>query len=442
LYPSGASSIEGEAFEAWLGEAARTDPEQWPALLELAPTRVTLRRESGDVDLALEFIPVRDEGVVTRVMLLATDETEKQRLERAVREQEAEHQRQLNAMRRLLAGGGQLLVTTLAMGKTRLAQVAEVLERSELGPAEIDAMFRQVHTIQGEARAFDLGQLGNAARVFEDYLALLRSRLRTAVAPTDDDRRVLAGHLTATLAALEGAATLLVEASPIGPAIVEQVTVRRPDLERVLGLARDRRDELGEAIERLAARPFGEALLYLSEAVPSWAERYGRRVALEVEGRDAPIPPALARALPPALTHLARNAVVHGIEPATEREAAGKPATGRLRVRAESTPGGLEIRFSDDGRGLDRAAIEEKGRALGLRGRAEELVFVPGLSTRETELSGQGVGLDAVREELHGAGYQIELVDARRRDGEAGLEFRIFPHTNGSPSNNRSRVTA
>jgi chemotaxis protein histidine kinase CheA len=303
-------------------------------------------------------------------------------------------------------------------------------------------MFRQVHTIQGEARAFDLGQLGNAARAFEDYLALLRSRLRTAVAPTDDDRRVLAGHLSATLAALEGAVTLLVEASPIGPAIVEQVTVRRPDLERVLGLARGRNDELGEAIERLAARPFGEALLYLSEAVPSWAERYGRRVALEVEGRDTPIPPALARALPPALTHLARNAVVHGIEPATEREAAGKPATGRLRVRAESTPRGLEIRFSDDGRGLDRKAIEEKALALGLHGSAEELVFAPGLSTRESELSGQGVGLDAVREELHGAGYQIELVDPRRRGGGPGLEFRIHPRANGAPKDDGSRVTA
>ncbi|MGC4092575.1 MAG: Hpt domain-containing protein [Polyangiaceae bacterium] len=185
-------------------------------------------------------------------------------------------------------------------------------------------MFRKVHTIKGEARAFDLTELGRSATELEDFLEVLRSRARNlATPPTPDDRQQLGQKLADLVQATEAAALLLIEASPIGPAILEQVTVRRPDLDRVVELARAQGGALYGAVQRLAARPFGEALLYLNEGVPSWGERYGKLLTFEAEGRDVAIPPELMRVLPATLNHLARNAVAHGVETPQERQAGG-----------------------------------------------------------------------------------------------------------------------
>jgi len=93
-----------------------------------------------------------------------------------------------------------------------------------------------------------------------------------------------------------------------------------------------------------------------------------------------------------------------------------------LLVSARELGDGLEILFKDDGRGLARDEIRAKAAELGLRGRDEELVFAAGLSTSsETELSGRGVGLDAVRQDLASVGYSIEVVPTK-----AGAAFRIF----------------
>jgi chemotaxis protein histidine kinase CheA len=219
---------------------------------------------------------------------------------------------------------------------------------------------------------------------------------------------------------------MLIEASPIGPAIIEQITVRRPDLEAVLALVGPGQAALHKAVHRLAARPFGECLIYLGEAVPNWAERCGKRVELVVEGRDVPVPMELARVLPAVMTHLARNAVAHGIEPVDERQAGGKPAGGTIRVEAEEIEEELEIRFSDDGQGLRRPDIKARAAELGLTGEAEELVFAEGFSTgTATILSGRGVGLGAVREELNRASYGIDVLDTN-----VGTSFRIFPIRN------------
>jgi chemotaxis protein histidine kinase CheA len=233
---------------------------------------------------------------------------------------------------------------------------------------------------------------------------------------------ILRDRLSAVEQATFAAGKLLMQASPIGAAILEQVTVRRPDLDRVLELAGGSGSELGQAVRRLAARPFGEALLYLTEAVPSWGQRYGKEIALEVTGREVRVPLELARVLPGVMTHLARNAVAHGIETPAERRSLSKPAGGHLLVSARELGDGLEILFKDDGRGLSRDEIRAKAAELGLRGRDEELVFAAGLSTSsETELSGRGVGLGAVRQDLASVGYSIELVPTK-----AGAAFRIF----------------
>jgi two-component system chemotaxis sensor kinase CheA len=105
------------------------------------------------------------------------------------------------------------------------------------------------------------------------------------------------------------------------------------------------------------------------------------------------------------LLHLLRNAVDHGLETVEERRRVGKPVEGRLRLSAQHQGGTVVIELSDDGRGLDRAAIAARARASGLwreggvGGEALSVIFEHGFTTSETvtEVSGRGVGLDVVR---------------------------------------------
>jgi HPt (histidine-containing phosphotransfer) domain-containing protein/HAMP domain-containing protein len=432
LYPDAQDDVEAAAFAEWQEAAFELPSDAWQETIELAPSQVVLQKGSdAERVLSLEFIPLTEGKSIKQVMLLATDVSDKLRLERMVRKQDEQHTRQLAAMRRLLAGGGHLLVAMLDGSRARIELMKQHLAGESLDRPTLENSFRQIHTIKGEARAFDLDQLEQSALLLEDYLALLRSRFQQHDSPPlEEDMAILHDRLAAVELAVGAAGTLLMQASPIGAAILEQVTVRRPDLHRVLELAGDSASELGLAVRRLAARPFGEALLYLTEAVPSWGQRYGKEIALEVNGREVRVPLSLASVLPSVMTHLARNAVAHGIETPAERRSLGKPAGGELRVSARELGEGLEILFEDDGRGLDREKIRARAEELGLRGRDEELVFAAGLSTSgETMLSGRGVGLGAVRQDLASVGYSIELLPAK-----VGAAFRIFVAACGKTS--------
>ncbi len=96
-----------------------------------------------------------------------------------------------------------------------------------------------------------------------------------------------------------------------------------------------------------------------------------------------------------SITHLLRNAVAHGIEPLPERERAGKPALGRIELRAEQRGSQVAIEVVDDGRGVPERLVRERGQGAGLA----DVLAQAGFSTAEEvdDVSGRGVGLDAVK---------------------------------------------
>ena len=132
-------------------------------------------------------------------------------------------------------------------------------------------------------------------------------------------------------------------------------------------------------------------------------------------------------------THLLRNSVDHGIECAADRQAAGKPAAGRIHLDLTVDDGKLWIRLKDDGRGLAIAKIRQRAteQSLITRGarstddEVAQLIFRSGFSTAEqvTEVSGRGVGMDAVRGFLEKEGGSIGI---RFLDEREGANFRAF----------------
>jgi two-component system chemotaxis sensor kinase CheA len=159
------------------------------------------------------------------------------------------------------------------------------------------------------------------------------------------------------------------------------------------------------------------------------AHAEGKKVRLEVTGGDTSLDKAVLDRLSEPLLHLLSNAVAHGLELPEDRMKAGKPPEGLLRLQAAAVSGRVAIRVSDDGRGLDEAAIRAKAEALGVDTRAADtaqlhgLVFVAGLSTadRVTTLSGRGMGLDVAANVIHALGGTIEV---ESRPGK-GTEFTL-----------------
>ncbi len=145
----------------------------------------------------------------------------------------------------------------------------------------------------------------------------------------------------------------------------------------------------------------------------------GKRARLVIEAAGADVDTRVVRHLRSALLHLIRNAVDHGIESPEARAARGKPPEGTLTLRAAHHLGFLVITLSDDGGGLNRQRILERARERGLvrpderpaDAELDALIFAPGFSTAQavTELSGRGVGLDAVRREVESLRGTLEV---------------------------------
>src|SRR5487761_1191506 len=150
----------------------------------------------------------------------------------------------------------------------------------------------------------------------------------------------------------------------------------------------------------------------------------GKRVHMELEGKDTELDKTILEAIKDPLTHLIRNAVDHGIESPSQREAACKSPEGRLFLRAYHEGGQVNIEISDDGAGIDLSAVRAKAVERGLipqeqaarmsEREAYQLIFLPGFSTAQkvTNVSGRGVGMDVVKTNIEKIGGIVDLQSA------------------------------
>ncbi|MFN7863530.1 MAG: Hpt domain-containing protein [Curvibacter sp.] len=148
------------------------------------------------------------------------------------------------------------------------------------------------------------------------------------------------------------------------------------------------------------------------------AKDAGKQVRLDITGGSMEIDRGVLDRMAPAFAHMLRNAVAHGIEPAQQREAAGKPAAGTINISLNQEGNDVSVTFTDDGAGLNLPRIREKALALGLVAPGQSLsdadaanmIFMPGFSTASsvTELAGRGIGMDVVRSEVQSLGGRIE----------------------------------
>ena len=148
------------------------------------------------------------------------------------------------------------------------------------------------------------------------------------------------------------------------------------------------------------------------------AKETGKQIKLDIVGGSIEMDRGVLDRMTPAFEHLLRNAVAHGIESPEQREAAGKPAAGRITISVGQTGNDVSVEFADDGAGLNLTRIRERALAQGLLSpeqdvsddEAAQLIFTPGFTTvsEVTGLAGRGIGMDVVRTEVNSLGGRIE----------------------------------
>ncbi len=192
-------------------------------------------------------------------------------------------------------------------------------------------------------------------------------------------------------------------------------------------------NKLQRSVMKIRMVPVEQMFRRLPRVVRDTAKQTGREVNIVIEGENTDLDKSILDALAEPMMHLLRNAVDHGIESPLDRAAAGKPPEGTIRLNAYHQGNQVVIEASDDGRGIDLAAVVRKAVERGIvtpeqaqrlsENDALDLIFHAGLSTaaQVTEVSGRGVGMDivkAVMDRLKGT------ISVRSIPGE-GTTFRL-----------------
>jgi len=187
--------------------------------------------------------------------------------------------------------------------------------------------------------------------------------------------------------------------------------------ERLTSILNDVRD----AITRMRMQRIETLFAAFPRLVRDLSQTLDKQVTIDLEGGDVELDREMIEMIRDPLTHIIRNSIDHGIEPPSERKAAGKRETGSLSIAARQAGNTISIVVSDDGRGLCPDKIGAKAASMGLITEDEregmalndilQSIFQPGFSTAETvsNISGRGVGLDVVRQNLERIGGTISV---------------------------------
>jgi two-component system chemotaxis sensor kinase CheA len=179
--------------------------------------------------------------------------------------------------------------------------------------------------------------------------------------------------------------------------------------------------ELQAAVLKIRMVPVEHVFRRFPRLVRDLAHSRGKKVDLEIQGGLTELDKSIVDALGEPLLHLVRNAIDHGLEIPRERELAGKPPTGKLKLAAYYEGNHAHVIVEDDGRGIDLDRVGERAVALGFIETSQlaamtpsdilNTIYTPGFSTRETvsDISGRGIGMDVVRESIENLKGVIEL---------------------------------
>jgi two-component system, chemotaxis family, sensor kinase CheA len=338
-------------------------------------------------------------GGVKHVLVSVSDISSSVLLARELAESQENANAQVDMMMGVMHLDPVQLGAFLDATETGLTLINTILKEPARTDAEfrkkLDGMFRELHSIKGEASAINLMTVAHRVHALEDSV----SDLKKAPALSGSEFLPLVVKLDELMAHLKMVRELSARFSSLREAPAAPAAESRAER----GAATRRPDELGPTLQQLAARLAGD---------------HQKKLRLDLSGLGE-VPAAYRATLKDVLIQMLRNAAVHGIETAEVRRAHTKDDTGLVRVEFSRKPEGFELTFEDDGAGilpeqLKAAAVrrqllsQQEADSMDNRA-AMALIFRPGFSTRDQVSmdAGRGVGMDVVARNIYGLGGRI-----------------------------------
>lgn len=379
-------------FALWFELALSSATNGMPLEICIAqmPTRFTLDGRAFELD----YLPIKNEDLPERILVIISDVTERLARERSEREQ-----RELVAMFQRIARD--------PTGVDELVTEVKALLATLTGPCEPVVERRILHTLKGNCAMFGL-------EIYSERCHEIETELAESMTPLSDAQRqsLVTGWRTVEgwIDHLRGAKrddVIEVSAVELSQTIKRaQQGASGPDLAPILAM--------------WAMEPVARRLDRLAQHSRGLARRLGKGdIEIDIVDNGIRLDGTQSSPFWAAAVHAIRNAIDHGLESADERLAAGKPATGRLTFIAARSSTATTITIRDDGRGIDWDAIREKARKADLPSATQQdlvkALFTDGVSTRElvSETSGRGVGMAALLDAVTNLGGTIDIESER-----------------------------
>ena len=426
------------------------DEMQWMLAEGSRVEQVTYRRSSAKGEetrvLKLEYAPVYENGIVEKVMILASDLTEIIRLEQEIAQKNSENERAMQLAAQIAQMDGDLFNTFIseAYGLLDVCRESAIrLANGDRSDNVVNAIFRAMHTLKGNARIFGLQTIQRIAHEFEDYFVQIRDNKVILTDEAIEDVSARLEHVQMGVEEFEafgrrfhkeedgasgsvGESVRIADAQLVGLRTAERHLTRVVRDHEVSPTVQSACADVHRAVEALQMKSAREVFEPLRKMVFDLSKELERPVEdLKIGGPKLLFAPQAASKVRDAIVHAIRNALDHGLEPPEDRLASGKPARGQMEIAFDACSEGIVVRLIDDGRGVDPQKVKMSAVGKGLidaeaaDGLSKEdvlaLLFEPGFSTaaKVTEVSGRGVGMDAIAtslRELHGrASLESEL---------------------------------
>ena len=405
------------------------------------PGEMTLVLDEGRQKiLEMDWNPIlSDDGEVEKLMVAVRDVTELKALEAEANRQREE----LEIIGEILGVDADKFRDFLSVSSDFLGQCRELIEKTpDKDPEIIANLFRNMHTVKGNARTYGLKQIAEKVHVVEQTYDDLRKNEELAWVPDQ-----LLRELEEVREIVEQYAMIFGEKLGGNTETDHGMTI---DRERIDALLREIRAIDTQAIPaqvqrfmrntystlvQVEAKPTSVIIRDVITSVKSLARNLGKpEPHISIDDGDAFIKREIHSTLHNIFMHVFSNAIDHGIESPQERQDKGKPEAGRIAMTVSGEDRQVMMEIRDDGRGIAITKIFEKAKEKGIyapdaaRPSAQEianLIFSSGFSTADqvSDVSGRGVGMDAVRDFLRSRGGNIEVV---LDPGDERADFRNF----------------
>lgn len=318
------------------------------------------------------------------------------------------------------AGIDEAVVDLILEGLDLVREAIDGEQAADISEASLEALIKRLAAAEA-GELFEVGRrhsppasdergLGRKARVSNAARAGSRRDFVRVEAGRIDTLLNLAGELVIARSMLNQVSGE-VESESLNEEVLSRLNASNNQISKLIS-------QLQKSVLKMRMVTVDQVFKRFARPMRELALEHGKRVEMKIEGGNTELDRSLVDALYEPLLHLLRNSVGHGLETVREREAEGKPATGRITLKAYQQGNQVVIEVSDDGRGIDVEAVKRKAVNTGVISGEEaarmderdalDLIFTEGLSTASeiTQVSGRGVGTSAARtavEALRGA---------------------------------------